>query len=197
MMNRARPDCKTGGCPDLRPGSPQRLRRQTALEAGWWKKAAKQTPATFNARAEPVHEKPMFRSAFKRTRCLIPISGYYEWKATPDGKQPFFFSRVDGAPITVAGLWEERREIETGEPLRSCTMVITAANEFTADIHDRMPVILDPGSFGAWLTGEAGAELLRPAPNDLLQKWPVSRRVNSSRERGDDPALIERLIPYS
>jgi putative SOS response-associated peptidase YedK len=76
-----------------------------------------------------VHEKPTFRGAFKRTRWLIPISGYYEWKGTPDAKQPFCFSRVDGAPITVAGLWDEWRDIETGQPLTSCTMVITAPND--------------------------------------------------------------------
>ena len=159
----------------------------------WWKKSAKETPATFNARAETVHAKPMFRSAFKRTRCLIPISGYYEWKTTADGKQPYYFSRCDGAPITVAGLWDEWRDPETGEPLKSCTMVITAANAFAADTHDRMPVILEQEAFGPWLCGAAGAELLRPAPNHLLQKWPISRRVNSSRERGEDPALVEPL----
>jgi putative SOS response-associated peptidase YedK len=133
----------------------------------------------------------MFRSAFKRTRCLIPISGYFEWKAAPDGKQPFYFSRADGAPITVAGLWDEWRDPASGEALKSCTMIITEANDFTRDTHDRMPVILDPESFGAWLSGEAGTELLRPAANDVLQKWPVSRRVNSSRTPGDDPGLIE------
>ena len=133
----------------------------------------------------------MFRSAFKRTRCLIPISGYFEWKAAPDGKQPFYFSRADGAPITVAGLWDEWRDPESGEPLKSCAMIITEANEFTRDTHDRMPVILDSESFAPWLSGEAGTELLNPAANDVLQKWPVSRRVNSSRPPGDDPRLIE------
>src|SRR3954466_14360706 len=115
------------------------------LVPAWWKKKAKETPATFNARAETVAEKPMFRGAFKRTRCLIPISGYFEWKTTPEGKQPYYFSRVDGAPITVAGLWDEWKDVETGEPLKSCTMIITAANEFTSDTHARMPVILEAG----------------------------------------------------
>jgi putative SOS response-associated peptidase YedK len=156
----------------------------------WWKKKAKETPATFNARTETVHQKPMFRGAFKRTRCLVPLSGYYEWKTTPDSKQPYYFSRVDGAPITVAGLWDEWKDIETGEPLKSCTMIITATNDFTADTHDRRPVILEAASFAPWLSGAAGTELLKPAANDVLQKWPVSRRVNSSRERGDDPELI-------
>jgi putative SOS response-associated peptidase YedK len=70
----------------------------------WWKKKAKETPATFNARAETVAEKPMFRAAFKRARCLIPASGYYEWHGTPTGKQPYYFSARDGSPLTIAGL---------------------------------------------------------------------------------------------
>lgn len=159
----------------------------------WWKKSMKELPATFNARAETVADKPMFRSAFKRARCLIPISGYYEWKATPDGKQPYYFTRSDGAPITVAGLWDEWKDIAMGEALKSCTMIVTAANEFTGDTHDRMPAILEPESFAPWLSGAAGMEVLRPAANDVLQKWPVSRRVNSSRTPGDDPTLIDRL----
>ena len=159
----------------------------------WWKDKANKAPATFNARAETVQEKPFFRAAFRRSRCLIPISGYFEWKTTPDGKQPYYFSRVDGAPITVAGLWDEWKDIETGEPLKSCTMIITAANKFTSDTHDRMPVILEAGAFAPWLSIGAGLELLQPAANDVLQKWPVSKRVNSSRAPGDDSTLIERI----
>ena len=135
----------------------------------WWKDKANKTPATFNARAETVQEKPLFRAAFKRTRCLIPISGYFEWKTMPDGKQPYYFSRVDGAPITVAGLWDEWKDIETGEPLKSCTMIIATANEFTSDTHDQMLVILEAGAFAPWLSGGAGTELLQPAANDVLQ----------------------------
>jgi putative SOS response-associated peptidase YedK len=133
------------------------------LVPAWWKKGLKELPATFNARAETVAEKPMFRDAFRRARCLVPISGYFEWVTAPDGKQPFYFSRVDGAPITVAGLWDEWRNPETREPLRSCTMIITAANDFTRKVHDRMPAILEPESFAPWLSGAAGTELLRPA----------------------------------
>jgi putative SOS response-associated peptidase YedK len=165
------------------------------LVPAWWKKSLKELPATFNARAESVAEKPMFRDAFKRRRCLVPISGYYEWVTAPDGKQPFYFTRRDGAPITVAGLWDEWRNGETGEPLQSCTMIITAANDFTRAVHDRMPVLLEPDSFAPWLGGGAGTELLRPAANDVLRMWPVSRRVNSSRAPCDDPTLIEPAEP--
>ena len=73
----------------------------------WWKKKAKETPATFNARAETVATKPMFRDAFKRKRCLIPASGYYEWQATPTGKQPYYYTAHDGSQLTIAGLWDE------------------------------------------------------------------------------------------
>jgi putative SOS response-associated peptidase YedK len=160
----------------------------------WWKKKAKETPATFNARAETVAEKPMFRGAFRRNRCIIPVSGYYEWQATSDGKQPYYFTARDGAPIlSIAGLWDEWRDVETGAPLRSCAMIITAANAMVAEVHDRMPVLLQPADFPAWLAGAAGTELLRPAADDMLQRCPVSRRVNSSRTSDDDQTLIEGL----
>ena len=93
----------------------------------------------------------------------------------------------------MAGLCDEWKNRETGEPLTSCTMIITEPNEFVAAVHDRMPVLLTEQQFEPWLTGEAGVEYLRPAPNDLLQKWPVSKRVNSSRADSDDSTLIEKV----
>ena len=161
------------------------------LVPSWWKKKAKETPATFNARAETVAEKPMFRAAFKRNRCLIPASGYYEWEDTATGKQPYYFSTENGAPLTIAGLWDEWKDIETGEPLKSCTMIITEANKLVSKIHDRMPVLLTPYQFDAWLSGSAGPEVLKPWAHSSLQAYPVSRRVNSSRAPSDDPTLIQ------
>jgi putative SOS response-associated peptidase YedK len=158
----------------------------------WWSKPLKEMNlATFNARVETITDKAMFRRAFKRTRCLIPASGYYEWHDAPDGKQPYYFTRRDGASITIAGLWDEWRDRQAGETIRSCAMIITDANDFVGELHDRMPVILEPEQFEAWLTGSAGLELLKPAANDVLQCWPVSRRVNSSRAPDDDASLIE------
>jgi putative SOS response-associated peptidase YedK len=160
----------------------------------WWSKPLKEIKlATFNARVETIREKPMFRRAFQRTRCLIPASGYYEWHDTPEGKQPYYFTRRDGAPITIAGLWDEWRDRQAGETIRSCAMIITEANEFVGELHDRMPVILEPEQFEAWLTGAAGLELLKSAGNDVLQCCPVSRRVNSSRAPDDDANLIEAV----
>jgi len=169
----------------------------TAAEGGlvpwWWSKPMNELRiATFNARAETVETKPVFRDAFKRSRCLIPISGYYEWQNTPSGKQPWYFTAADGSLLlTAAGLWDEWKNCETGERLKSCTMIVTEPNEFAAEIHDRMPVFLTSEQFAPWLSGEAGAEYLKPVANDYLQRWPVSKRVNSSKADADDPTLIE------
>jgi putative SOS response-associated peptidase YedK len=123
-----------------------------------------------------------------------PVSGYYEWQDTPDGKQPWYFTARDGSPaLTIAGLWDEWRDKANGETLKSCTMIITKPNEFVAEVHDRMPVLLTNKDFERWLSGSVGLELLKPAAEDLLQRWPVPKRVNSSRAPDDDPTLIERM----
>ena len=163
------------------------------LVPSWWRGRLKDVPATFNARAETVAEKPMFRDAFRRGRCLIPVSGYYEWVGTPTGKQPYYYTSRDGSPLTIAGLWDEWKDVETRALLQSCTMIVTNANALAAKVHDRMPVLLRPDDFDDWVGGKAGTELLKPAPDDYLQAWPVSRRVNSSRAPSDDPALTERV----
>jgi putative SOS response-associated peptidase YedK len=166
-------------------------RMRWGLVPRWWSKTIKDVKmATFNARVETVETKPFFREAFKRTRCLIPASGYYEWRNAPGGKQPYYFTRADGKPITFAGLWDEWKERATGETLKSCTMIITAPNDFVAEVHDRMPVILDQADFGAWLN-EGGTALLKPAANDMLRRWPVSQRVNSSKAPADNSTLID------
>jgi putative SOS response-associated peptidase YedK len=165
------------------------------LVPSWWSKPLKELKvATFNARAETVAEKPFFRGAFKRNRCLIPVSGYYEWQDTPGGKQPWYFTARNGSPaLTVAGLWDEWHDKANGETLNSCTMIITESNGFVSEVHDRMPVLLAQNQFEPWLTGEAGLEVLKPAAEDVLQRWPVSNRVNSSRAADDDPTLIEKI----
>jgi hypothetical protein len=125
----------------------------------WWSKPLKELKlATFNARAETVTEKPFFREPFKHRRCLIPASGYYEWHDTPGGKQPYYFTRRDGEPVTIAGLWDRWRDKAGGDTITSCTMVITEPNDFVRELHDRMPVILEPDQFEPWLSGEAGVE---------------------------------------
>jgi putative SOS response-associated peptidase YedK len=162
----------------------------------WWKKSLKELPATFNARAETVAEKAMFRDAFRHTRCLVPASGYYEWETQPDGKQPYYITSTDGPILTIAGLWSEWRDRVNNETLVTCTMIITEANSLVGKIHDRMPVLLDEEGAAAWLSGEAGTESLQPAPEDALRMWPVSRRVNKPGN-GEDASLIEPVALHA
>jgi putative SOS response-associated peptidase YedK len=154
--------------------------------------------ATFNARAETIEKLPTFRNIWKRNRCLIPVSGYYEWHYDePQNKkkkpQPYYFTARDNSPIlTIAGIWERWHDPEQGDKeLHSCAMVITEPNTLVREVHDRMPVLLRPDQFDAWLDGSAGKEMLVPAAEDTLKKVPVSQRVNSSRAPGDDATLIE------
>ena len=152
--------------------------------------------ATFNARAETVAEKPMFRDSFKKRRCLIPVSGYYEWTDTPEGKQPYYFTRRVGKVMMIAGIQDVWNDSESRERIRSCSMIITEPNKFVAEVHDRMPVILEAKDFEQWEHGAAAdaAQLLQPAgENIFLQKWPVSKRVNSSRADDADASLIEPI----
>jgi putative SOS response-associated peptidase YedK len=121
-----------------RDGKRELITMRWGLVPWWWNKPLKELRmATFNARAETVETKPVFRDAFKRSRCLIPMSGYYEWQDIPSGKQPYYFSAADGSPILIAaGLWDEWKNSETGERLKSCTMIVGEPNEFAANIHD-------------------------------------------------------------
>ena len=162
------------------PHNFQRTGRQTDLGADalgpvsswWWKPLKELKLATFNARAETFATKPMFRSAFKRNRCLIPVSGYYEWQDTPGGKQLWYFTARDGSrALTIAGLWDEWQDMEANKSLKSSTMIITESNKFVAEVHDRMPVLLAEKDYAQWLSGKAGLELLKPAAENVLEKW--------------------------
>ncbi len=105
-----------------------------------------------NARGETVAEKPSFRSAFRRRRCLVVADGFYEWQKRPDGpKQPYFITVANGGPFGLAGLWERWSDPTEGYPVESCTVITTGANELLKPIHNRMPVIIDPSDFDAWL----------------------------------------------
>jgi putative SOS response-associated peptidase YedK len=135
----------------------------------------------------------MFRDAFKRHRCIVPASGYYEWLKRPDGKQPYFMSAADGGVLSFAGLWDRWKNPETGELVTSCTIIVTDANALTGAIHNRMPVVLDNADVRRWLNGTGGTELLRPAGEDRLRMWPVSRRVNKTGTSDEDPTLIDEI----
>lgn len=135
----------------MRRGERTLVPMRWGLVPAWWKKPLNALKAaTFNARVETIGEKPFFREAFRRSRCLIPVSGYYEWQDTAGGKQPHYFTARDGSPVlTIAGLWDEWIDVESRMPLQSCCMIITDANEFVAQVHDRMPVLLQPEHFDA------------------------------------------------
>jgi putative SOS response-associated peptidase YedK len=165
------------------------------LVPSWWSKPLKEMKsATFNARVETVMTKPFFREPFKRKRCLMPVSGYYDWQDTPEGKQPWYFTARDGSPVlTVASLWDEWKSKETGERIKSCAMIICQPNDFVAEVHDRMPALLQREQFDHWLSGNMVVEELKPAPNDYLQRRAVSKRVNSSKADNDDASLIEAV----
>jgi putative SOS response-associated peptidase YedK len=147
-----------------------------------------------NARSETVTEKPSFREAFARRRCLVPVDGFYEWSRRGDRKRPFYFHMKDGEPFAVAGLWE-RWEGE-GEPLETCTLLTTEANELLASYHDRMPVILRPEDYEVWLDAdvrESGqlTRLLRPYAYEEMSAYAVSALVNSPSN--DDPRCVAPL----
>lgn len=149
-----------------------------------------------NARAETVAEKPSFRSAFKRRRCLIPADGFYEWQAQGKGpKQPYRIHREDGMPFAFAGLWEAWLSGE-GDELLTCTIITTESNRTLREIHPRMPAVLDPKNYSVWLEpthGDAASlrAMLAPAPEDWLVAYPVSTRVNNVRN--DDADCIVPL----
>lgn len=148
-----------------------------------------------NARAEAIDQKPMFRDAFARRRCLIPVDGFYEWRPATDARIPHAIAHAEGAVLALAGLWE-RWKSPAGEIVRSFTIVTTTANELLRPLHERMPVMLEPTDFPRWL-GETDASpedlkaLLRPYPAEQLRVWPVSRAVNNVRN--DEPTLLDAV----
>lgn len=161
----------------------------------FWAKEAKVGYSMINARAETVASKPAYREAFRRRRCLVPASGFYEWRAEGSGpKQPYHFCCAEGGPMTFAGLWE--RWEKGAEPLETFTIVVGPANDQVRPYHDRMPAILDPAQWDAWLDPASPADalqaLLQPYPGALTIQ-PVSRAVNNPRN--DAPTLLEPAGP--
>lgn len=150
------------------------------------------SPKPINARAETVAEKPMFRDAFEKRRCLVLADGFYEWKGKRGSKQPYRITRTDEQPFAFAGLWETWGD--TDDRRETVTIITTDANETVADVHDRMPVMLDHSEEQTWLSGIAGEELqglLDPYPADELRAYPVSKRVNSPGN--DSPDVVEEI----
>jgi putative SOS response-associated peptidase YedK len=170
-----------------------------------WAKDPSVGARMINARAEGIATKPAFRAAVARRRCLIPADAFYEWqrRESPDGKPagrlPYAIRRRDGRPMAFAGLWEVWRDrADPGaEPLRTCVIVTTSANDLMAPIHDRMPVVLAPEDWAAWLDPATDAAtvsgLMVPAPSDWFEAFPVSTLVN--KVSNDGPRLLDPLPP--
>ena len=160
-----------------------------------WAKDVEIGSRLINARAETVTEKPSFREAFKRRRCLIPSDGFYEWKREGTRKQPYYFRMKDERPFAFAVLWE-RWEGKGQMVIESCTILTTAANEVLAPVHDRMPVIIAPENYEPWLDMRQSATdqllpLLRPYPAAEMTSFPVSVAVNNPRSEG-----AELIAPF-
>lgn len=182
----------------LRAGPDGDGRHAAALRWGLvpsWAKDVKIGAKSINARAETVAEKPMFRSALKRRRCLVLADGYYEWRTNGKEKQPFHFRYSDQRPFALAGLWEAWRGPEGNDAsLETCTIITTAARGIAATLHERMPVIIPPSQFDLWLNSQPLdapqlAALLHPPQQDELVPVPVSRLVNSVKN--DRPECLE------
>jgi len=163
-----------------------------------WANDPKIAYSTINAKTETVATKPAFRSAFRKRRCLIPASGFYEWQLQGKQKQPMYIRLRDRRPFAFAGLWEHW-EPKEGEPIESCTIVTTDANEFMLSIHNRMPVILASQDYYQWLGPDVPTDslraLLKPYAADEMEAFPVSRLVNNPRN--DIPQCVEPILNIS
>ena len=161
-----------------------------------WVKDPKAFTLLINARGESVNDKPAFRSAMKRRRCLFTANGFYEWKPIGNSKRPYFVRPVTGGPIAFAGLWETWTG-PNGEEMDTAAIVTTAANREMATVHHRAPAIVPPEQFDFWLDcanvdEKMAAELIGPAPEGSMEVYQISNAVN--RVANDSPALLE---PYS
>jgi putative SOS response-associated peptidase YedK len=161
----------------------------------YWSKDAKNAARMINARSETVAEMPAYRDSFERRRCLIPADGFYEWKRGGKAKQPFNFSMKDNSIFGLAGIWD-RWKNPAGEVIESCSILTTAPNALLADIHDRMPVIMQPDSYDLWLDPgfKNAAELsglLIPFDPSPMKRYAVSSHVNSVKN--DDPECSEAV----
>jgi putative SOS response-associated peptidase YedK len=161
----------------------------------FWAKDLKVGFANINAKAEGIENKPAFREAFQRRRCLVPVDNFYEWKKTETGKQPYAIALADRGLMALAGLWENWRS-PAGEWVRSFAIVTTEPNELCAGLHDRMPVVLARDNWPVWLGEEPAIvpqlkALLAPYSSEAMTCWPVSPRVGNVKN--NDPSLIELM----
>jgi len=160
----------------------------------FWAKEEKIGYKLINARMESLEEKPSFKHAFQKRRCLIICDGYYEWKKTKSEKQPFRFVMKDRRPFAMAGLFEVWKKADGTKPLSTCTIITTEANASTEDIHDRMPVILKQEDYDYWMNPKNSninelKQLLVPYSAEAMDKYEVSTLVNSPKNEGEELAI--------
>ncbi len=161
-----------------------------------WSKESKIKYSTINARADTVDTKPAYRSAFKRQRCIIPCTGFYEWKVTESGKQPYYIGFEGLKLFGLAGLWD-RWQGEGEQSIESCTIIVTDANSVILPVHDRMPVILGEQYFDQWLDADnkdiaALKSLLIPHDPKNMTIFAINKRVNNPSD--DDPKCMEKVV---
>jgi putative SOS response-associated peptidase YedK len=144
-----------------------------------------------NAKCETVRDLPTFRDAYQLRRCIIPVDGFFEWKAIKGqrAKQPYAVAMKDGSPFGIGGIWENWKEPGSGEWIRSFAIITTDANELVADVHNRMPLILPPLAYARWLSKEPN--LMRPFSSEPMRMWPISNRVN--KPENDDASIVEPI----
>jgi putative SOS response-associated peptidase YedK len=164
-----------------------------------WAKDIKIGNKMINARAETLAEKPAFRNAFKKRRCLIPATGFYEWQKQPDGKTkvPMHIHLLSGQPFAMAGLWETWQSTD-GQKIQTCTVITTEPNALMQPIHNRMPVILPPETYATWLDSEEQSadvlnDLLKPYPAVSMTAHPVSTLINNPNN--DTPECLNPAAP--
>jgi putative SOS response-associated peptidase YedK len=158
----------------------------------WWKEPLNKLPATFNARVEGLEKSGMFREPYKRRRCIVPVSGFYEWTGPKANRQPHLFTAADGSPlIALAGLWDSWKDAATGDEILSCTLITTGANEWMKPYHHRMPATIAQANIDRWLRGEMMKDELEPAPEAKFNERKASKRMNKTGVGDDDPTILE------
>jgi putative SOS response-associated peptidase YedK len=159
----------------------------------YWCQDPKGGRKPINAKSETVASLPMFREAYARRRCILPVDGFFEWKAIKGtkAKQPFAIAMRDGSPFGIAGIWENWKD-PAGEWQRTFAIITVPSNELVGQIHDRMPAILRSEQYDRWLGDEPDPrDLLQSYPAELMRMWPISTRVN--KPENDDPSILDPI----
>jgi putative SOS response-associated peptidase YedK len=160
----------------------------------YWCEDPKGGRKPINAKCETVQTLPTFRDAYRKRRCIVPVDGFFEWKAIKGqrAKQPYAIAMKDGSPFGLGGLWENWKDPKSDEWIRTFAIITTDANEMVDEIHDRMPLIIAPRDYGRWLSDDPDPhDLMRVFPAEPMRMWPISTRVN--RPENDDPSIVEPI----